>query len=392
MTGFYSRTYRNNKGFTLVELMIAMLLGIFLISGILQIFISSKQTYRVQHNLARLQENGRLALSFIAQDVRMAGYWGCGSIPPDMAGLSNPNFFYQLGSALQGFESTSATYWTPSLDAVFNTGAVAPDDFPVGGSDILTVRKASTVGFPIAALESASDALTLLKSSGNQLKLATSDDLKEGGITSDAIKSGLVAVISNCTKAEAFRVTGVSKGQVTHEIIPATPLTPGNSRAELTDKYVGGKVHVMSSVSYYVAVTPDRNNKNDKKNDRSFLYRRTNSSTATDELQLVDGVEQMQVLYGVDTDADFTPNYYVNASQVTANKDSWDKVISVRIRLLLASVDDDLVLAGNDPASQNRSLPYPFNDASVNGGNQPPKDKKIRRAFTTTIAIRNRLR
>ena len=56
--------YQNQRGLTLVELMVAMLLGVFLIGGVMQIFISSKQTYRMQENLSRLQENGRFALDF----------------------------------------------------------------------------------------------------------------------------------------------------------------------------------------------------------------------------------------------------------------------------------------------------------------------------------------
>ncbi|MDO9107004.1 MAG: PilW family protein [Methylovulum sp.] len=62
------------SGLTLIELMIAMLLGVFLIGGVVQIFVSSKQTYRMQEGLSRLQENGRFAMDFISRDLRMAGY------------------------------------------------------------------------------------------------------------------------------------------------------------------------------------------------------------------------------------------------------------------------------------------------------------------------------
>jgi type IV pilus assembly protein PilW len=65
------------SGFSLVEIMIALLIGLFLLGGILQIFSASQQTYRMQRNLSRLQENGRFALDFITHDIRMAGNWGC---------------------------------------------------------------------------------------------------------------------------------------------------------------------------------------------------------------------------------------------------------------------------------------------------------------------------
>lgn len=62
------------SGFSLVEIMIALLIGLFLLGGILQMFSASQQTYRMQSNLARLQENGRFALDFLSRDIRMAGY------------------------------------------------------------------------------------------------------------------------------------------------------------------------------------------------------------------------------------------------------------------------------------------------------------------------------
>ena len=67
------------RGFTLIELMIAMLIGVFLMGGVIQIFLSAKQAYRLQENLSRLQENGRFAMDFITKDVRMAGFAGCAS-------------------------------------------------------------------------------------------------------------------------------------------------------------------------------------------------------------------------------------------------------------------------------------------------------------------------
>ena len=69
----------NAKGFTLVEILIAMMIGLFLLAGVLQIFINSKQSYRMQEALARLQESGRFALDFLDRDIRMAGYRGCAS-------------------------------------------------------------------------------------------------------------------------------------------------------------------------------------------------------------------------------------------------------------------------------------------------------------------------
>jgi len=127
----------HQQGLTLIELMIAMLLGVFLIGGILQIFISTKQSYRMQENLSRLQENGRYAIDFIARDIRMAGYWGClspSSPDVDIAGTndvdnytdSNGNVIYTDSITLRGAYSQipTGTCGTPvNTAAVYYTDA-----------------------------------------------------------------------------------------------------------------------------------------------------------------------------------------------------------------------------------------------------------------------------
>jgi len=83
----------NQSGFTLVELMVALVLGMFLTAGVIQVFTSNQQTYRVTENLSRLQENGRFAIEFIARDVREANYKACLDatflMPNAITGLNN---------------------------------------------------------------------------------------------------------------------------------------------------------------------------------------------------------------------------------------------------------------------------------------------------------------
>ena len=65
---------------TLVEIMVALTISLILLAGVMQIFLASKQTYRMQDGMSRLQENARFALHFLDQDLRMAGYHGCSSL------------------------------------------------------------------------------------------------------------------------------------------------------------------------------------------------------------------------------------------------------------------------------------------------------------------------
>ena len=70
----YSR--RLQSGFTLVELMIAMVVGLFLSAGVIEIFTANNQTYRMTENISRLQENGRFALENLGRSIRSAGFKG----------------------------------------------------------------------------------------------------------------------------------------------------------------------------------------------------------------------------------------------------------------------------------------------------------------------------
>ena len=81
----------------------------------------------------------------------------------------------------------------------------------------------------------------------------------------------------------------------------------------------------------------------------------------------------MQVTYGEDTDGDKSPNYFVTAPNVT----DWEKVVAARITLLLRSSDNNIT-------QSNQTYTY-------NGTTTTATDRRLRRVFTTTIAIRNRL-
>ena len=80
---------RKQKGVTLVELMIALVLGVVLMLGLLEVFASAKQTYRVSEALARVQESGRFATDFLQRDLRMAGHMGC--LNDQARALNNPS-------------------------------------------------------------------------------------------------------------------------------------------------------------------------------------------------------------------------------------------------------------------------------------------------------------
>jgi type IV pilus assembly protein PilW len=132
---------------------------------------------------------------------------------------------------------------------------------------------------------------------------------------------------------------------------------------DLGKPYPGGQVYPINTISYYVRTRTGAN--------QPSLYHKVGSNDAE---ELMEGIEQMQILYGEDTlPLDGAPNYYVKANEVV----TWANVVSIRISLLAVTLDDNLT---------SESLNYPYNGATIT-----PTDRKIRRVFNTTIAVRNRL-
>jgi prepilin-type N-terminal cleavage/methylation domain-containing protein len=76
MIRFNRPARRRHAGFSLIELMIAMVLGIILTAGVVTLFVHSRQSFSQDENVARMQDEGRFALQEIARDLQMAGYVG----------------------------------------------------------------------------------------------------------------------------------------------------------------------------------------------------------------------------------------------------------------------------------------------------------------------------
>jgi type IV pilus assembly protein PilW len=308
---------RSQRGLTLVELMIAMILGLFLIGGLLQIFISSKQTYRMQEALSRLQENGRFAIDFMTRDIRLAGFKGCSSrsyaaMPPVLNQATA--FLYDFNTAIQGFEANPANNtWTPSMVAAIS------DSEPLGGSDVIAIRRADEQGFAVTA--QGANTLTLddtvsgtnpnLTASNANLTASLDNFINAGFLNSSRVNNCAIVVVSDCADAAVVfqisavnvNVLGYSKGNC---MSGSKTILPGNDFINLPVTGVGSQVFPINTISYYVKTADNQ----------PSLYRGIGDNAAQ---ALVEGVENMEILYGVDTDADVnspnygTANYYVKA-------------------------------------------------------------------------------
>ena len=324
----------HQTGMTLIEIMIALLIGVFLLGGVIEIFTASQQTYRMQENLSRLQENGRFAMDFLARDIRMAGFIGCNSQANLTSILKPPtSYLYKFSNPVDGFEATSATAWTPAIDPAIT--------LPLGGSDVVTIRRADdTISFTVTAQATNTADLTLDAT-------ATTANLKSAGFLDSAgANNCAIAVVSNCSAATVFQVSAAGANNLSHNA--GGGCAPDNSTNDLGNTYKNGQVYPINTISYYVRTGASGS---------PTLYRRIGLNDAQ---EIVEGIEQMQVLYGVDTDAEGTANYYVTANNVA----NMAQVVSIRITLTVRTLDGNLTTAG---------------------------DGRIRHNFTTTIALRNRM-
>jgi type IV pilus assembly protein PilW len=101
--------------------------------------------------------------------------------------------------------------------------------------------------------------------------------------------------------------------------------------------------------------------------------------------ELAEGIENMQVLYGQDTDGDQAPNVYRTAAAVT----NWNQVVSLQVALLAAGTQDRV--ADADPGAPARTYTLLDRVVDPTNGGALPRDGRLRRVVSFTVAMRNRL-
>ena len=342
--------FSHSKGLSLIELMIAMVIGLLLLTGTASMFISNKRIYKEQDEMGRIQENARFAMQMLIEDIRMAGYAGCSEdideITNHLNDLSaNPSL--QFSNAVEGVnEADSGTpansQWQPSNS---EEGVSAMVD----GTDAISIRYVDPSGIRL------SEAMPKVSA---ELKVTTTGDLAIGDIVA----------LSDCDAADIFQLTQVqvSSSHLQHNAGKGGGLpSPGNLTKPLSKKYgEGAEIVRFISRRYYIGTGT---------NGSPSLFRMENGGTA---VELIEGVENMEILYGEDTlNNDTIPDTYVHAGSVS----NWDNVVSVRVSLLFRTIDDN---ASNAPNTST----YSMLDTTFD----PTDDRRRRRVVTNTVQIRNR--
>lgn len=162
---------RRQRGLTLVELMIGILLSLLILTAVVYVFAGSRASYRHQESLSAVQESGRIALEVLGRDIRMAGNPGCGN--------------------LSFLDHRSPLLFSNELALVAAPGAAATDP------DGITIRR----GSPEFATVATSPAL-------NQIELVSTAPL-------GVIAAGDILLVSDCAFTEALTVQVVAGNLIT---------------------------------------------------------------------------------------------------------------------------------------------------------------------------------
>lgn len=346
------------KGLSLIELMIAITLGLVLMGGVIQMFLSSRQVFTTQQAMARIQESGRLAMEFMARDIRMAGYMGCmtrttGEITNTLN--DSDDFDYEFDVGIIGYSAS-------------NVPADIFDPAPSDDTDIVVIRSASGEGAHVTDTNESAQVFTSITSTEPAA-------CSNGTNRISGMCIGDIVIVADCVKARIFQVTNLqTSGGKLNVVHSSSGATPGNAQASWggnsapdNEKFEpGAEVMTASNTAYYVA---------EGASGRPSLWQRSNR----DNLELLEGVEKMSLRYGVDTNGDVIPDAYRTAAQVTAAND-WPSVLSVRIELLVASIEENVL---TDPQ------PYVF--AGEDSTPAEIADRRLRMVFVNTVGIRSRL-
>lgn len=372
---------RRIRGFSLVELMISLALGSVVTVGVIQLFTANSESYNLLQGQSRMQESARFAMNFLGDAARSARYTGCFSSTDDMHTTLNPSFVpysYDLRSGVQGYNSSvGLSAWSPSLTTLprsedgtdYNvyTYAGQPADLENGngidteavtdGTDVLTLRNMSTEDFRLVA----------------DLPTSTEPVVVGATIAEMGLAVDNLAVIHDCEKATIFRITSLaeSSGQTTigHDLADTDNFRNTLEKLALVNTYQDdAAISRIESNTFFIAEGAGFNESGNKP---LSLWRKTGIAAP---VELVEGVENMQVLYGVDSDLDEVPNRYAQANEVV----DWNAVVTVRVTLTVNSIDD---VGGTTAPTHGCSIQDCIEGETFDG--------LLRRDFTQTFHIRN---
>jgi len=363
VSGLNHQRFSNPEhGFTLVELMISVVLGLILIGGLVTAFYGTKRSSDLNITLTEMQESGRFALDSIIRDVRMAGFQGCANVsdmPAQVRADAAPTDDY-LADSLQGHVVEGPANWVPAPHANFNFPADAGS--PVPGTHALTVQFGSTTTYEIEPMTTTAAAVTVI---GDNMDIVAGD----------------LALISDCNGADIFEVTSNSGNVLQH----AAANNGGDNR--LSAPYGQGdprnrpRIMRFEANIYYIG---DTGRTNGEGAPVRSLYRQTLPYTSP-PIEMAEGVESFRVRLGVEDPENPGQVTYVSPDNALV---AAQQIKSVQVGFLMQSYDS---VADSDDGRTYQIAGYNILAAATAAdGSVHAIDRKMRLAFNGSVAVRNR--
>jgi type IV pilus assembly protein PilW len=322
---------RAQRGLTLIELMVSMVLGLLLVLGVVSVYVTNQQAARTNEGLARLQESGRIAFELMSRELRQAGGNPCGArLIANVLVNPTTNWYTDFAAGpVRGFEGNVA-----AADIV-PTGAAVGER--VLNTDAVLIMSPNT-----------NDAATVVSHNPT----AASFELST---VNHGIADGEVVMVCDNQSAAITQITNAQSGTNTTIVHNTGEETPGNCTKGLgypalcttngTPKTFtsGSIVSRLNPGFWYIGNNP--------RGGRS-LYR----ASSTARVEVTDGVTDMQLRYLTrNATSGVVANNWVEATAITNWSDGGtDWPVAMRIHLSLAS----LQAVGTDQQALRRDQVY----------------------------------
>lgn len=331
-------------GISLVEIMVSMLIGLVVLAGILYSYTGNRTASQFNENMSRLQEGGRIAMDVISNDLRMASFTGC-------ARSGNVRVIGALGVTTQQLEQGVWAGAYPDAEAL-----AIVDSAPFVGknqTDVLRIFGSTGSG---AGLE-------------KPLASVSSDLEVTAGSVIGQVSNGDLLVVGDCQVADMFSVNGVvTVGATTTITAPPDGLSKTYGEDALVIRYGGNKTYYLRE-----AANPDGSKRLDSSGAPVI-------SLFQDGVELVEGVDAFRVCLGVDDSLDGTVDRYLRSNDPAVN---WANVVAVQVDMLMASVS---------PSALDEAVDQQFSLCLDVAPSISVNDRRMRKMFSTNIALRNKLK
>ena len=366
----------SSSGFSLIELMLSVALGLILIAGTFTVYASNARSSALNQAMASMQESLRYGMSVMENDVRMSGYQGCmnpNSSLVNIVASSSPSANLSK-TAVSGAIVQSDATWTPTPELGSGSSLFTPPASitPRVGTHTLAVQYALTPGSKLTEAQQESGSID----ASGPLSLEQEIDVATGDL----------ALVATCDAGEIFGVSAVAS--VSGGGMTISHSTAHNAQASFQQVYgIDSQIDqtlVMPYLTHVYFVADSGENKPDG-TPVYALYQQTfpfNEGTNPPTI-LIDGVENMQIQFGIGG---------TNSQLQYANADdsAYDpaNIRSVRIGLLMSSYDT--LLRSSDSKNYLLAGTSIGVSATPAASDSYADDKRFRLAANSTTTVRNR--